>query len=147
MALSRRRRPPESPPPVPAPGAAWDRLARVVNEAIVLQDSSGLLLSEIRDGGALDEMARRGGPMIRRFEALRDELPAWPDPALRRYIEPLDPILAHHAMVLSSALDLLVVSWRSQRMRAELRRIDGLGGPGQRLEALKAALDARLPGQ
>jgi hypothetical protein len=119
----------------------------VVNEAIVLQDSSELLLAEIREDRPLGEMARRGGPMIRRFGALRGELPRCPDPALRRYAEPLDRILANHAMVLSSALDLLAVSWRSERMRAELRRIDGLGEPGRRLEALKAGLDARVRGR
>jgi hypothetical protein len=114
----------------------------VVNEAIVLQDSSELLLLEISRDGGLREMARRGGPMIRRFEALREELPVHADPGLRLYTEPLDVILAHHAMVLSSALDLLAVSWRSERMAAELRRIDGLGRPGRRLTALKTQLDA-----
>ena len=143
MPLSRRRRPP--PPPRPPGGAdiAWERLARVVDEAIVLQDSTEALLTEIRGDASLREMARRGGPMIRRFEALRDELPACSDPAVRLYSEPLDVILANHSMVLSSALELLAVSWRSERMAAELRRIGGLGGPGRRLEALRADLDAR----
>jgi hypothetical protein len=147
MILFRRRRP-ESPRPLPlAPKGAWDRLAGIVNESIVLQDSSEVLLREIREEGSLREMAQRGGPMIRRFEALRGELPTSADPALSLYTQPLDRIFAHHAMVLSTALELLTVSWRSERMRAELRRIDGLGRPGQRLEALKAALDARVAGR
>jgi len=115
-----------------------------VNEAIVLQDSTEQLLSEIRDESPLGHVAPRGGPVIRRFEALRDELPSAADPALRRYVDVLDRLLHHHAMVLSTALDLLTVSWRSERLLGELHRISDLGIPGRRLEELKARLDERL---
>jgi hypothetical protein len=127
----------------PVSEGAWDRLLVVVDEAIVLQDSTELLLAEIRDQRPLAELAERGGPVITRFEALRRELPASRERDLARRAELLDRILAHHAMVLSTALDLLSVNWRSDRMVEELGKIDGLGRPGQWLEALKAELDLR----
>ena len=126
-----------------APDAAWARFALVVDEAIVLQDSTELMLAEIRDQRPLADLAERGGPVISRFEALRRELPAARGPDLARRVDLLDRILAHHAMVLSTSLDLLSVNWRSERMVEELGKITGLGRPGQWLEALKAELDLR----
>ena len=142
----RRRRARPLAPPVPAPRAAWERLSAVVNEAIVLQDSTERLLVEISDEGPLAELAQRGGPVISRLEALRFELPPAADPELRRWTELVDPLLAHHALVLHSALALLSANWRSERMVEELHKIDGLGRPAQRLEQLKLELDARLGG-
>jgi hypothetical protein len=127
----------------PAPDAAWERFAIVVDEAIVLQDSTEVLLAEIRDRRPLADLAERGGPVISRFEALRRELPASRGPDLARRVDLLDRILAHHAMVLSASLDLLSVDWRSERMVEELGKITGLGRPAQWLEALKAELDLR----
>jgi hypothetical protein len=125
------------------PDAAWERFAIVVDEAIVLQDSTELMLCEIRDQRPLADLAERGGPVISRFETLRRELPAARGPDLARRIDLLDRILAHHAMVLSASLDLLSVNWRSERMVEELGKIAGLGRPAQWLEALKAELDLR----
>jgi hypothetical protein len=126
-----------------APDAAWERFAIVVDEAIVLQDSTELMLAEIRDQRPLADLAERGGPVISRFEALRRELPPARGPDLARRVDLLDRILAHHAMVLSTSLDLLSVNWRSERMVEELGKITGLGRPGQWLAALKAELDLR----
>jgi hypothetical protein len=128
---------------VSAHAAAWDALANLVNEAIVMQDSAERLLGEIREEGPLGELARRGGPLVTRFEAMRRELPPATDPELHGRVERLDSILAHHAMMLSTSLDLLAVNWRSERMREELRKIEGLGRPASWLEALKGELDGR----
>jgi hypothetical protein len=127
------------------PGAdtTWDRFAIVVDEAIILQDSTERMLVEIREQRPLADLAERGGPMMTRFEALRRELPDSREPDLARRIDLLDRILAHHAMVLSASLDLLAVNWRSERMVEELGKITGLGHPAQWLEALKAELDLR----
>ena len=54
----------------------------------------------------------------------------------------LRPVFDHHAMMLSSSLDMLAVDWRSERIRDELERIDGLGAPAERLEGVRAALVA-----
>ena len=48
--------------------------------------------------------------------------------------------LHHHALMLSSSLDMLAVDWRSERLVAELERIDGLGPPAERLELIRAEL-------
>ena len=43
-------------------------------------------------------------------------------------------------MLLNCALDLLAVSWRSERLREEQGRLGGLGTQGERLAALTARL-------
>ena len=47
--------------------------------------------------------------------------------------------------MINSSLDMLAVDWRSERIVAELERIDGLGAPAQRLDRIRAELvDQRL---
>ena len=58
---------------------------------------------------------------------MRRELPACGDPLLRSAAEVLDMIFANHALALQAALDMLAVSWRSERMRDELHRLEGSG--------------------
>ena len=48
----------------------------------------------------------------------------------------------HHALMLSSSLDMLAVDWRSERLVEELERIAGLGAPAARLEGIRAELVA-----
>ena len=54
----------------------------------------------------------------------------------------LGPVFHHHAMMLSTSLDMLAVDWRSERVVAELERIEGLGSPARRLEEIRAELIA-----
>ena len=124
------------------PGAETDRraLLRVADEALALQDAGARLMAEIRDEGPLGDLAQRGGPVISRFVALRGELPACADERLRGAAEILDMVLANHAMALNAALDLLAVSWRSQRMLDELHKLDGLGRPAVWLETIRDEL-------
>ena len=77
---------------------------------------------------------------MRRFCELRDRLPESDDVELRRITEVLGPLLQHHAMMLSSSLDMLAVDWRSERIVEELERITGLGPPAQRLDGIYATL-------
>ena len=120
-------------------------LLALADEALELQAEGEELMAEICAEGPLDELAIRGGPLISRFEAMRRELPrACPDPLLRSAADVLDMVFANHAMALNAALDLLAVSWRSERMREELHRLEGLGRPAVWLETIRAELAEEL---
>jgi hypothetical protein len=125
--------------PPPAPPAIEDdlrQLSRLALEGLYWQDEVEDLLVWIRDDGDLGELARAGGPFISRYEAMRVELHAVRHLELQRYVSALDEVFAHHAMALHCALDLLAVSWRSERLRDEQARLGGLGGQAERLVAL-----------
>jgi hypothetical protein len=111
-----------------------ERLCRIVREALNLQDEAGELIAAISREEPLRELAARGGPVISRFEALRRELPAKDDTAMGRVAAVLDSVLAHHAMLVNMALDTLAVNWRSQAMRDELHKLDGMGHMAEVLE-------------
>jgi hypothetical protein len=128
-----RERPPAAPP---AYDGDLDRLLRLAHEGLYWQGDIEDLLAAIRADGDLGELARAGGPIISRYEAMRLELRALRHPSLRRYVSALDEVFANHAMLLHCALDLLAVSWRSERMREEQRRIGGVGAQGERLARL-----------
>jgi hypothetical protein len=119
-------------------------LLALAEEALELQDEGERVMAEIRDEGPLDDLAMRGGPLISRFEAMRRELPACDDPLLRSAAEVLDMIFANHALALHAALDLLAVSWRSERMREELHRLEGLGRPAIWLQTIRDELAEEL---
>ena len=121
---------------------AWKELRAIVAEAVIWQDEANELLVAISHREPLAELAPRGGPLIRRFCELRDRLPESDDPELRRITDVLGPVLHHHALMLSSSLDMLAVDWRSERLVEELERIDGLGPPAERLELIRAELVA-----
>jgi hypothetical protein len=130
-------------PVAPATPAFEDelvRLLRVAQEGLYWQGEVEDLLIAIRDDGDLAELARAGGPIISRFEAMRVELRAIGGPALRDDRNALDEIFAHHAMLLNCALDLLAVSWRSERLREEQGRLGGVGRQGERLAELTGRL-------
>ena len=122
--------------PVPAAPVYDDdlgRLLRLAQEGFYWQGDVEDLLVAIRDGGDLGELARAGGPIISRFERMRVELRKIRHADLREYVDALDETFAHHAMLLNCALDLLAVSWRSDRLREEQRRLGGVGRQGERL--------------
>ena len=121
---------------------AWHELRAIVAEAVIWQDAANELLAAISRREPLAELAPRGGPLVRRFCALRARLPESDDPALRRVTDVLGPVLDHHALMLSSSLDMLAVDWRSERIVEELERITGLGAPAERLEGIYAELAA-----
>jgi hypothetical protein len=121
---------------------AWDELRKIVAEAVIWQDKAEELLVDISHREPLAELAPRGGPLIRRFCELRMRLPESNDPAIRRITDVLGPVFDHHALMLSSSLDMLAVDWRSERIVEELERISGLGAPAQRLDSIREQLVA-----
>jgi hypothetical protein len=126
--------------PAPAYEPELGRVLRLAQEGLYWQGEVEDLLIAIRDGGDLGELARAGGPLISRYEAMRQELRCVDATGLRQELTALDEIYANHAMVLHCALDLLAVSWRSERLREEQSRLGGVGAQGERLAALTARL-------
>jgi hypothetical protein len=116
------------------------KLLRAVAEAVVLQDKAVEVLADMRNREPLDEVAQRAGPLARRFQALRDELPVPEDTVMRRRCLTASVVLDHHGRVLVHGLELLASEWRSQRIVDQLERLDGLGAPAERLDALYTEL-------
>jgi hypothetical protein len=123
----------------------WQELRAIVAEAVVLQDVAEDVLAGARDHGSLGPLARRGGPLVSRFFALRDALPVSDDPDVARLTGVVRPVLHHHAVMVAATLDLLAVAWRSEKVTDELERLDGLGPPAARLDAVWAELRAAAP--
>jgi hypothetical protein len=119
-------------------------LLALADEAIELQRDGEDVMAAIRAEGPLGELSVRGGPIISRFVAMRRELPTCADPLLQSAAEVLDMVFANHALALNAGLDLLSVSWRSERMRDELHRLDGLGRPATWLLTIRAELAEEL---
>jgi len=127
-------------PATPAYEQELDRLLRLAQEGFYWQGEVEDLLIAIRDGGDLADLSRAGGPIISRYEAMRVELRAIRHTALRGDAGALDEIFANHAMLLNCALDLLAVSWRSERLLEEQGRLGGVGPQGERLAELTGRL-------
>jgi hypothetical protein len=129
--------------PGPEPAVVMRRIAA---EALILQDEAEAVLAMIARSEHLGRVAPRGGPLVRRFFALADELPL---PIDCRELDDgrirgaLHTILTHHAMQIATALDFLAVSWRSERLADQTRRIGGLGKPAEILDDLYHELLAR----
>ena len=126
------------------PGAARSALLALAEEALDLQYDGEQLMADIAGEGPLGELCERGGPIVSRFEAMRRELPDCDEPLLRSAAEVLDMVFANHALAIHAALDLLAVSWRSQRMRDELHRLEGLGRPAIWLPTIRDELAEQL---
>jgi hypothetical protein len=119
---------------------AWHELRAIVAEAVIWQDAANDVLAAISRREPLAELAPRGGPLVRRFCELRARLPESDDPELRGVADIVGPVLDHHALMLSSSLDMLAVDWRSERIARELERITGLGPPAERLDDIYSRL-------
>ena len=128
-------------PPAPPPVDERALLRRAAAEAVILQDRAESVLDEIRAHGHLGLIAPRGGPLVRRFFALREELPRrCADPDDERLRRVLDVTLHSHALVVSMGMDLLADEWRSPRLCEAVGRIEGLGAPAAALETAYAEL-------
>jgi hypothetical protein len=115
-------------------------LRRIVAEAVILQDEALELLADIRRREPLGELAPRGGPLARRFFELRRQLPRAADRDMARQCETASVVLDHHGTVITYALELLASDWRSDAIVDQLERLDGLGSPAEKLDALYAEL-------
>lgn len=133
----------DGPPPREDPRP---QLLSIAAEAVIRQDEAEQVLVMIRQRVMLGIVARQAGPLVRRFFALRDSLPAScaeaDDERLRRT---LDVVLHHHAMVLAMAQDLLAYEWRSERIARQVDTLDGLGAPARLLDEVYAELSASSP--
>ncbi|GAB2595973.1 hypothetical protein [Microlunatus antarcticus] len=117
------------------------RLRRVAAEAVILQDRAEAVLVAVRTHGHLGTIAPLGGPLVRRFFALREELPErCVDPDDERLRNVLDVALHSHALVVAMSMDLLAYEWRSPRLLDVVSRIEGLGAAGVALDAAYAEL-------
>jgi hypothetical protein len=116
------------------------RLRRIVAEAVILQDKAEELLADVRLREPLGELAPRGGPLARRFFELRRQLPSAADREMARQCETASVVLDHHGKVITYALELLAADWRSEAIVDQLERLDGLGPPADRLDALYSEL-------
>jgi hypothetical protein len=116
--------------------AARARLRRVVAEAVLLQDQAAELLAEIRARRPLAELAPRGGPMATRFFELREALPPPADLDMARQCAVVRVVLDHHGTLIVTALQMLSMDWRSAAIVEQLERLDGLGAPAIRLDAV-----------
>jgi hypothetical protein len=125
--------------------AAWRALRRIAAEAVILQDDADELLLEIRDRCGLAEVARPCGRLMGRFLALREALPACPDTTIQRHCAAMRSILDHHVLLLNGARAMLAAEGRSERLSAQLDRIEGLGAPAARMEAVRRELLATAP--
>jgi hypothetical protein len=119
-------------------------LLALAEEALELQSEGERVMAEIAAEGPLGDLSARGGPLISRFEAMRGELPGCDEPMLRSAAEVLDMVFANHALALHAALDMLAVSGRSERLRDELHRLQGLGRPAMWLQTIRAELAEEL---
>src|SRR3954451_4597648 len=127
----------------PAAADRRARLLRIVAEAVVLQDKAAELLADIRDREPLAELAPRGGPLASRFFELRRQLPRPADLAMAAQCETVSVILDHHGTLIVSALQMLSMDWRSAAIVEQLERLDGLGAPAVRLDAIYSELARR----
>jgi hypothetical protein len=128
---------PVAPPARPTVAETRAALRSVAAEALIRQDEAEAVIRSIRAREQLGLVARRGGPLVRRFFALRDELPSvCDDPEDARIRDALDAILHAHALAVSVALDLLACEWRSDRLARQVDSLTGLGAPAEILEVL-----------
>jgi hypothetical protein len=116
---------------------AWRLLRRIVAEALIMQDAAEALLLELRDERNLGAVAPPAGRLMNRFIALGQQLPSCGDPVMDRHTELLRRIFDHHVLMLNSARALLAAEWSSERLSAQIDRIDGLGAPARTLEAVR----------
>ena len=118
-------------------------LRRIAAEAVIMQDEAEAVIAGIRARQSLGYLAPRGGPLVRRFFALRDRLPKHcDDPEDDRLRSIMDVTLHHHAMAVATALEFCALEWRSPEIARQVDALDGLGAPARRLDEVYAALKA-----
>ena len=129
--------------PRPAPDAGA-LLRRIAAEAVILQDEAEAVLAAVARHDRLGVVAPRGGPLVSRFFALRQQLPpSCGDTRLDRLRAVLDTILYHHAMQLATAMDFLTFEGRSEQLHRQVSGFTGLGAPAALLEDVYRELRER----
>jgi hypothetical protein len=138
--------PPETDPWVVDPELVAEQhasLRRIAAEAVLMQDEAEAVILGIRARENLGYLAPRGGPLVRRFFALRDRLPRrCYDAEDERLRAIMDVTFHHHAMALATAMEFCAMEWRSPEIARQVDALDGLGAPARRLDEVYAALKA-----
>jgi hypothetical protein len=119
-------------------------LLQIAAEAVILQDEAEAVLAAVARHDHLGVVAPRGGPLVSRFFALRQQLPpSCGDTRLDRLRAVLDTILYHHAMQLATAMDFLTFDGRSEQLHRQISGFTGLGAPAALLEDVYRELRER----
>jgi hypothetical protein len=119
-------------------------LLRIAAEAVILQDEAEAVLAAVSRHEHLGLVAPRGGPLVKRFFDLRDELPGrCDDPELNRVRMQLDTIFYHHAMQVVTALEFLACDGRSELLHRQVSGFTGLGAPAGLLDEVYRELRER----
>ena len=131
----------------PSAPDATPALRRNAAEAVILQDEAEAALLGIRRRESLGVIAPRAGPLVRRFFALRDELPAGSGREEQTQLrDQMAAILHSHAMALSVAMEFLAQEGRSPAMAAQLDALTDLGPPARRLDEIHRLLAGATAG-
>jgi len=116
-------------------------LRRVAWEGLYRVDDVGTMLRAVRDDEPLDEVAIASGKLVSRYCEMRRELYQVQSPDLQPCVVALSEIFDYLAHMLHFAVALLAVSWRSERLHEEQRRVGAIGRQGDRLRRVVADLD------
>lgn len=119
-------------------------LHRIAGEGVSLQAEADVVIRAVHDGRPLGEVAGTGGPLVRSFFALEEQLPQSADPEVRKYVTRLRAILRYDAELLQQSIELLsMMALGSARLDEQRRKLDGLGAPAAELRRLKDELKHR----
>ena len=115
-------------------------LRRLAWEGLYREDEVREVLRAVRDDRRLDEVAQRSGKLVSRYCAMRRELNRIGSPELQPFATALSEVFDYLAQLLHHAVALLGSSWRSEELRAQQRRVGGIGRQGERLRGIAAEL-------
>jgi hypothetical protein len=119
-------------------------LHRIAGEGVSLQAEAEVVIRAVHQRRPLGEVAKSGGPLVRSFLALEEQLPQSADPEVKEYVIRLRAILRYDAELLHQSMELLsMVALGSARLEEQLRRLDGLGAPAAELRRLEDDLKHR----
>ena len=116
-------------------------LRRLAWEGLYRKDDVGTMLRAVRDDEPLDKVAITSGRLVSRYCEMQRELNRIQSPTLQQYVVALSEIFDYLAQLLHSAVALLAVSWRSERLREEQQLVGPIGRQGDRLRTLVTDLD------
>jgi len=112
-------------------------LLAIAAEGVILQDEAEAVLAAVSRHGHLGVVAPQGGPLVRRFFSLREQLPVrCADPQLDRLRATLDTIFYHHAMQVATALEFLAFDDRSAELHDMVSGFTDLGEPARLLDGV-----------
>jgi hypothetical protein len=116
-------------------------LRRLAWEGLYREDDVATMLRAVHDDEPLDKVAIASGRLVSRYCEMRRELSRIQSPALQQYVVALSEIFDYLAQLLHSAVALLAVSWRSDRLREEQQMVGPIGRQSERLRTLVTDLD------